>query len=1031
MLSARIIPGGENEILCRLSRVLPLLSPLEPMVPDERTVKVPIIMRSSALFAVPALTLLTTLVAAAPPVATSQAVTPRVVAAVKTAAAPVLDGKLDDAVWARGEWYGQFTLLGEGLKPAAAQTRFQVAFDHQNLYFGVELFEPQMDKLVARETRYDGPVHADDALEIMVVPNQARLDYYHFSVNPLGTRYDAELRQGGNVRSAEWNANWQASTGREPQSWTVEIAIPFVELGLNGSSRGDWALNVARERKAGTPELSSLTEARGGFHQPNLYATLRLPDAELSRYLWTMQPPYETCFQMERAQLFYLGKIHLTNETGKFRFLRIVPELQYSHGELATGEAVTQGLDAGQSREIGFRVPVPRQDSVLLRFVIRDRGQPADALYVRQFPLTLDYTPLAIDITRPAYRDCIYATEKLGQIEFTVSSALSTESLAGKQITAVLLPARPQGTPRPIAQTTRAAAEERNAAPRGNAPPISLSLPADRLDVGDYQLLVTLTDSSGQVVHTARKRLQKLPPAPTGHEWRFDEHQVLLHNGEPFLPFGWFSQNIETWDPKEGYTALQAYSREYFPDDVVRAWMDPIAARGTYVTFSPYSPAFRNRREDMHRPLDDRERQALIARVHALRDHPALLAWYMADEPELVPALPRRMQEIYETVRDADPYHPCIMLNDTIAGIYRYERGGDVLMPDPYPCFLKGGLAAAPIEKTSQFMLAVRDATRGRKPAWVTPQGFNYGDYGRAGNRGPTLTELRNQNYQAVVHGAKGFLWYTYGQYQNYPDLYLGMPFLAREMADLKAAVLADDVPHAVAIAAAKPEHLHVSLRRAGKGLVLFAVNTATEPQTATLTIKDAPANLVVVSEGRTVSLINGSFRDQFGVYATHIYSSCETHAGRERLADAQAAIDRDNAARQKPGNLAFENYGTRVVVSSGAQYGNEPDRVLDGIPRGMGWRSKEPDKLGEWLQVIWPAPQTVGRVVAYSTSIQEAEVQIPAGEGQWRTVGKLSGEPLATEFEPVQTSMVRLRVTRLQAEKKQSTLQEIEAYAK
>jgi hypothetical protein len=96
-----------------------------------------------------------------------------------------------------------------------------------------------------------------------------------------------------------------------------------------------------------------------------------------------------------------------------------------------------------------------------------------------------------------------------------------------------------------------------------------------------------------------------------------------------------------------------------------------------------------------------------------------------------------------------------------------------------------------------------------------------------------------------------------------------------------------------------------------------------------------------------------------------------------------------------------------------------------------MGWLSKEPNKRGEWLQVIWPVEQTIGRVVAYTTSIQEAEVQVPAGTGQWKTVGKLSGQPLTASFESIQTSTVRLLVTALQPEKKQSTLQEVEAYAK
>lgn len=953
--------------------------------------------------------------------ATLAAAAPPVVTATKLTAPPTLDGKLDDAAWQQGQWYGGFTLLGEGMKPAAAQTRFKVAFDDRNLYFGAELSEPQMDQLKATVTEHDGRVHSDDVLEIMVVPSSARLDYYHFTVNALETQYEAEMRQGGNVRTTEWDPAWQSKVARGAQSWTVEVAIPFVELGLSSLSKDDWGLNVARERQAGTAELSSFTEGRGGFHQPSLYATLKLPGADLGRYMWTMRPPYETCFEAQGERLSYQGKIHLTNDSGKFHFLRIRPELQYPGGGHTSGPAITQGLDAGQARELAFSVPVRKQGNAVLRFVLSDRNTPDDPLYIRQVPLTLTYTPLAIRISRPCYRDCIYATQKLDRVEFTVTSALSAEDLKGKQLHAVLLAAAADGK-RP---------EASRATPAAAAPQVKLSLPADKLAVGDYTLLVTLLDRGGQVVHSAQKPLRKLPPPSNGHEWRIDEHNVLLHNGQPFLPFGWFSQGIDNWDPKDGYTVLQEYSREYFTDDVVRAWMDPIAAAGAYVTFSPYSPAFMNRDEAMKRPLNEQERTALQARVNALKDHPALLAWYMADEPELVPVLPQRAQEIYEVVREADPYHPCIMLNDTMEGIRRYERGGDILMPDPYPCFLKGGLAASPLEKTSQFMKTISEATGGSKPAWVTPQGFNYGDYNRAGNRGPTLTEMRNQNYQAVAYGAKGFIWYTYGQCRNYPDLYLGMPFLAREMADLKPAVLADEVAGAVTVKARQPEHLHVSLRQIGGELTLFAVNTATEPQEATITVKGAPATLFVVSEGRKVSLAGGSFSDHFDTYGNHVYSTNEKLSNREQLATVQAAIDRDNAARNKPGNLAFEDTGARVVVSSGARYGNTPDRVLDGMPAGMGWLSLTPKKLGEWLQVIWPSEQTVGRVVAFSTTIGEAEVQVPAEGDQWRTVAKLSGQPLTATFEPVKAKTIRLLVTALLPEKTQSSLQEVEVYAK
>ena len=51
-------------------------------------------------------------------------------------------------------------------------------------------------------------------------------------------------------------------------------------------------------------------------------------------------------------------------------------------------------------------------------------------------------------------------------------------------------------------------------------------------------------------------------------------------------------------------------------------------------------------------PLTDEEAAGLRERVRALKDHPGVFAWYMADEPELRPALVERCRKLYETVRD-------------------------------------------------------------------------------------------------------------------------------------------------------------------------------------------------------------------------------------------------------------------------------------------------------------------------------------------------------------------------------------------
>ena len=946
---------------------------------------------------------------------------PPKVVATRAAVAPKIDGRLDDAAWQAATWYGGFTLLDQVTVQANPQTRFKVLFDDSRLYFGIECAEPAIKDLHATVREHDGPVHRDDCVEIMLDPTGERVEYYHFTINPLGTRYDAELRQGGHVRSKEWNCDWVAQAHIGEQSWQVEAAIPFVELGLTGKSTGAWALNVTRERQAGQTQLSSFAPTTGGFHQPALYASLELPGATLSRYFWKMERPFEASVAREEGRLLYRAKLHLMNETGRLLPIELVPTLVQAGKSLA-GPPVQDMLDAGQGREYSFKAPLPGEGNQTLVLTVRDRRDPNRVYCVRSLPVTLDYVPAEIIVTRPAYRNSIYATEKIDAVEATLRLALSPEEMAGTRALVSLVPEGQAGG-KPVA-TTRV--DKLEAQTR-------LRLPIGALAEGSYLLQVAVQERSGKQICVATAPIRKLPPAPNGHEWRLDEQMVLRHNGEPYLPFGWFSiPPAEMAKSDCPYTAMQTYNTQYQSVEQARAFLDEVAAAKTYVTLYPYPSS--KMMNAWGEPLSDDDAKALAARIDALKDHPGILAWYMADEPELRPALPERTRRLYQVVADADPYHPCIMLNDTIAGIHKYADGGDILMPDPYPCFLKGGYAAQPIEKVSAFMKAAREASGGRKAIWITPQGFNYGDYGRAGQRGPNLTELRNMTYQAVVYGATGFLWYTFSHAGNYPDIGLGMPFLAREVQRLKAFVLSPDVPDAVRANAPKPEHIHVSLRRAGGQSVLFVVNTATETQSVELTLPQEMAReLHVVSEGRTVAARDGRLRETFTPYAVHIYATSAELAGQERLADLQRAIDAANAARKKPGNLAFEDSGVTVSYSSESKYGCTPERVVDGVTTNMLWQDGTPNQFPDWIALTWPAAQRIGRVVTYSPTLADFEVQVPDGEG-WRTVATVRNattDAIEATFAPVETKVIRLQITRLRQGETLSRVWEIEAYEK
>ena len=935
---------------------------------------------------------------------------------------PVVDGRLDDAVWHEGEWGSGFSLLDRPEVIVEVQTRFKVAIDASNIYFAVRADEPDMANQVKSVAERDGKVYLDECIEIMVGADPEGSRYVHFIVNPLGAVFDEELFNEGNEANQAWDSGCTVGVALEPDAWMLELAVPIVDIGVTAKGQGGWILNVARERRSGqVEELSSFAPLTGGFHQPTRYAALQLPELDVSRFLWGVRYPYDVEVRPEGDALTCTAKTFLENQTGAFRFFALRPKWRVGDTEIV-GPDVLGGLDAGQSKEVTFAFPVPQRGAGTLSIEVRDRANPEALWAVRKRQMALEYVPIVVDVTRPHYRNNIYATESLDAIQATIQLAMSTEQRAGAGLLVSLAAEAKPGEP--VAQQTFPADEST----------VAVSLPIPELEEGRYVFAVAL-QRNGETLERTETVLRKLPRVE--HEWRLDENNVLLHDGEPFLPFGWFAMSAEEMaKPDCPYNAAHDYNAHWYSVEKNRATLDAFAAAGKVLAIDPYpshemtdSPAL------WGQPLSDEDAEGVRQRVRALKDHPGLLAWYMADEPELVPALPERMRQLHEVVAEEDPYHPCIMLNDTIAGIYKYVDGGDVLMPDPYPCFVKGGLAAMPIEKVSEFMRAAGDAAQGRRALWITPQAFNYGDYGRENNRAPTFAELRNMTYQAVIEGTKGFLYYLWGDSLSYMDLRVGMPFLAREVADLKEAVLAEDAGEAIHVEAPVAEHIHCSARKVNERVYVFAVNTAPEPQQAALALGEALGpveELHVVSEGRSLKRgEDGRFSDAFGPYATHIYSTNAALAQRESIAAAQAEVDRLDSARKKAGNVAFEESGVAVKVSSKSQYGSVPARIVDGVEDGMGWRDDTPNACPDWVELEWPAPIEVGRAVVWTNTVEDLAVLVPDGEN-WKEAGTLSGVNTASaslSFPVASTNRLRIEIRKNRPEQQYTFVTEVEAY--
>jgi len=166
----------------------------------------------------------------------------------RLSAEPQIDGKLDDAAWQEGNLLDNFTQIEpKNGQPATQKTEVRMGYDSRNLYFGVRCYDSEPDRMVGSSRRPDANLAADDTVTIVLDTFHDRRNGFLFSVNPVGAKTDALIRNEGEEVNADWDGLWDAVTVRDSQGWTAEIAIPFKTLRFSsGKDLQSWGFNVRR-----------------------------------------------------------------------------------------------------------------------------------------------------------------------------------------------------------------------------------------------------------------------------------------------------------------------------------------------------------------------------------------------------------------------------------------------------------------------------------------------------------------------------------------------------------------------------------------------------------------------------------------------------------------------------------------------------------------------------------------------------------------------------------------------------------------
>jgi hypothetical protein len=143
---------------------------------------------------------------------------------------PVVDGVLDDAVWAGArldlpDWVTYNPVSGQKI---AQKTEVRVAYDDRALYVAFHCLDPEPDKVRATLSRRD-QLFSDDWVGLSLDAVGNRQQSYDLFVNPLGVQGDIlNTATAGENLSPDWV--WDSAGRPTPEGYDVEIRVPWKNI---------------------------------------------------------------------------------------------------------------------------------------------------------------------------------------------------------------------------------------------------------------------------------------------------------------------------------------------------------------------------------------------------------------------------------------------------------------------------------------------------------------------------------------------------------------------------------------------------------------------------------------------------------------------------------------------------------------------------------------------------------------------------------------------------------------------------------
>ena len=565
-----------------------------------------------------------------------------------------------------------------------------------------------------------------------------------------------------------------------------------------------------------------------------------------------------------------------SDEVTGFQFYRVMTSWErlikdgrdYGTVSQREGEAWQDCYGAWQRRILDFTAPVKPTAGMTISCQVKGPGTvQIDDMELRELPGGGLDAPLEIDIFSPPYRAVVFPGEETAGIRGRVR-------VSSPEVRFISVGLRGGATPAP--QAVPAASGGRLAAIPFSFDTVTGVVVAEAFD-GRHASLGTL----------AVRVLKASPPLPGASRVDIRADGIVLPLGtKPIFPVGlWHLPGTErelAQLAEAGFNVVRCPGKD--PETLAMVRRCGMFGMVPVPNQLPADAAARAAWE----------KKALEV-VAAVRSSPALLGYYLIDEPLWNGTPPGPLRAAYEFYREKDPYHP-VWINmaprGLVADLARYNRACDITGVDIYPV-PEGGSHSEMKDKSlacvGAYTEKMRRSVGDRKPVWMTLQGFAWKHLSVRNDPAaiyPDGRQSRFMAYDAIVHGAAGiFYWGTHTIAD--PDFWSVLLDTARDLHAAEGFLVWKTVRESAPVTDNKalawlykraPE-AGAKVDRAGARHVVVVVNETRAEVVATLRFPFG-GDAVRAFDGelwranpRSVSLREGRCREHFDPYEVRIYS--------------------------------------------------------------------------------------------------------------------------------------------------------------